>query len=711
MTENKFAMENATNILKEYFGYSSFRPLQDEAIQSVTSGEDTFLLMPTGGGKSICYQVPALMMDGITIVISPLISLMKDQVEALSQNGVSAAFFNSSLSKMEEDILIQECFDQKIKLLYISPERLLQALPHWIKELKINMVAIDEAHCVSVWGHDFRPEYAQVSTIRNYFPDIPFMALTATADKTTRKDIIKQLGLKEPKVLIASFDRPNLSLEVRAQVSKKNKIKEIVDFITNRPNDPGIIYCLSRKKTEEMQAALQNSGIVAKAYHAGIPNEERSTIQEEFLKDEINVICATIAFGMGIDKSNVRWVIHNNLPKNLESFYQEIGRSGRDGEEANTILYYNLSDLMVLNQFVVNGANEEINKQKLRRMQEYAEATSCRRKVLLSYFNEYPENDCNNCDVCHNPPEFFDGTILVQKALSGIKRTGEKVGTNMLINILRGSQNMELINRGFHRIKTYGKGTEHSFDHWRQFVTQMLNQGFIEIAFDENSILKVTHEGDEVLFGRKTARLTQPREKMASKKATAKTKKAVTPDEELFELLRSLRTQLAKASNIPPYLVFSDASLKEMSSEKPINQNQMLEISGVGKTKWQTYGPQFLSVIQEYTGESKNDPTDSDTSSKTDSKVRTINLFKEGISIHDIAQRRNLSISTILGHIIQTAPQEGVDYSSIVSTSEIDRIKEWTEQNEFKGLKDVFVGMNEELDYNKIRLALVLLNN
>lgn len=708
-------MEKAASILQEYFGYSSFRPLQEEAITSVVGGKDTFLLMPTGGGKSICYQVPALLSDGITLVISPLISLMKDQVEGLKANGIEAAFFNSSLSRIEEDILIQECFDGKIKLLYISPERLLIALPHWIKDLKISMVAIDEAHCVSTWGHDFRPEYAQLTQIREYFPEIPFMALTATADKTTRKDIIKQLGLKEPQVFISSFDRPNLSLDVRPQVRKKDKIKEIVQFIQQRNGEPGIIYCLSRKGAEEMKQALNDNLISAEAYHAGLKSEKRSEVQEQFLKDEVTVICATIAFGMGIDKSNVRWVIHNNLPKNLESFYQEIGRSGRDGEEATTILYYNLSDLMILNQFIQDGELAEINRMKLRRMQEYAEATSCRRKLLLSYFNEYPEDDCGNCDICHNPPEFMDGTIIVQKALSGIKRTQEKVGTNMLINILRGSQNSELIHRRYHLIKTYAQGTEYSFDHWRQFITQMLNQGWIEIAYDESSVLKVTPEGEDILFGRKTARLTQPREKLVEKKTKKAAKKPSTPDEELFGLLRELRKELARKANMPPYIIFSDAALKDMSGKKPVTQNQMLEVSGVGMKKWQSYGPQFLSVIRDYLGES-NQPAIEERNaretaikeSKTDTKIKTLNLFNQGLTVEEIAQRRDLKAMTLINHLAELYQNgEEVDITRLVDKKEIDQVADFMDNNRISGLKDIFTGLNEATPYHKIKLALL----
>ena len=466
---------SAKNALKKYFGYDTFRPMQEEIIQTIYEKKDALVLMPTGGGKSICYQIPAITQEGVCIVVSPLISLMKDQVESLKASGVKAAFLNSSLTTAEQKQVEDDVYYSAIKLLYVSPEKMLsQSFQPLIKQANINLFAIDEAHCISSWGHDFRPEYTKLNFIKSQFPNIPVVALTATADKITRRDIVKQLNLSDPKIFIASFDRPNISLSVRPG---QKKIQQILDFVKARPNQSGIIYCLSRKNTEKVAEKLNAAGVKAGFYHAGLGAAERSKVQEDFINDNVPVVCATIAFGMGIDKSNVRWVIHHNLPKNIEGYYQEIGRSGRDGVKADTLLFYSFGDVMVLRDIIQNNDSENIEVQlsKLERMQQYAESLICRRKILLGYFSETLKEDCGNCDVCKNPPQHFDGTVVAQKALSAIARLKEKVGIRMLIDVLRGSRRQEIFQNEFDKIKTYGAGADISFSDWQHIISQLIS--------------------------------------------------------------------------------------------------------------------------------------------------------------------------------------------------------------------------------------------
>src|SRR5574344_2029266 len=441
------------NALKKYFGYDSFRPHQEEIVQHVLSGRDCLVLIPTGGGKSMCYQLPALLMDGVTIVISPLISLMKDQVDALRAGGLPAAALNSSLSEDESMNVVHDCLNGHIKLLYMSPENALARVPYLLHDIKISLFAIDEAHCVSQWGHDFRPDYTQLRRLREEFPDVPMMALTATADKVTRLDILKQLNLRNPKVFISSFDRPNLSLAVVQGLAKKSKDKMILAFIREHKNQSGIIYCLSRKIVESTSKLLSENGFSCLPYHAGLTAEMRSQVQESFVHDRVQIICATVAFGMGIDKSNIRWIIHYNLPKSIENFYQEIGRAGRDGLPADTMLFYSYGDVVQLSGFARESGQAAINLERLHRMQEYAEAVVCRRRILLNYFGETSSENCHNCDICNNPPQSFEGTILAQKALSALMRTDEKVGFSLLIDILRGSYSAEIRLKGFDHLK------------------------------------------------------------------------------------------------------------------------------------------------------------------------------------------------------------------------------------------------------------------
>jgi len=598
--------------LKTYFGYDSFRPQQEEIVNHTLSKKDSLILMPTGGGKSICYQLPALLMEGTAIVVSPLISLMKDQVEALRANGVPAGALNSNNSESENANLRRECLMGKIKLLYLSPEKLLSEVDFLLQDIQISLFAIDEAHCISQWGHDFRPEYTQMNLLKEKFPKIPIIALTATADKITRTDIINQLRLNNPRVFISSFDRPNLSLTVKRGYLEKEKTKTIVDFIAKRPNQCGIIYCMSRKNTEKIAKMLERNGIEAAVYHAGLSPLERDKAQNDFINDKVQVVCATIAFGMGIDKSNVRWVIHYNLPKSIENYYQEIGRAGRDGLESDTILFYSLSDLILLSKFANDSKQQGINLEKLDRMQQYAESSICRRRILLSYFGETIDKDCGNCDVCKNPPERFDGTIIVQKALSAIVRANEQIGTTLLVYILKGFNNAEITEKGYDTLKTFGVGRDVPPRDWHDYLLQMLQLGYFEIAYNENNHLKITDSGRKVLFGEEKATLvTIKREEFEAKGRKKKASKAEKPekitygneDEAIFEELRVLRKRLADEQTIPAYIVLSDKVLHLLSSSRPTTIEAFGNISGIGEFKKEKYGKDFVELIKKITKE------------------------------------------------------------------------------------------------------------
>lgn len=606
--------------LKAYFGYTHFRPLQEEIITRILSKKDTLVLMPTGGGKSICYQLPALLMPGTTVVVSPLISLMKDQVEALQANGIIARALNSTNDETTNANLRFECMQGRVKLLYISPERLMSELNFLLKDINISLFAIDEAHCISQWGHDFRPEYTQLKALRQQFPHVPIVALTATADKITRQDIIQQLAMKDPQIFISSFDRPNLSLDVKRGFQQKEKIRTILDFIGRHKNESGIIYCMSRNNTEKVADLLEAQGIRTAVYHAGLSTAARDAAQDDFINDRVQVVCATIAFGMGIDKSNVRWVIHYNLPKSIESFYQEIGRAGRDGLPSDTLLFYSFGDIVMLSKFAAESNQQEINLEKLNRMQQYAEADICRRRILLNYFGETMTHDCGNCDVCRNPPERFDGTIIIQKALSGIARTDQQVGISTLIDLLKGAATQEIIEKKYDQLKTYGVGRDIPARDWQDYLLQMLNLGYFEVAYNEKNHLKITEAGKKVLFGKERAQLVVIKReehlgqesKRGKKKAKIQEPQApvLTPavfeneDEYLFEELRVLRKKLADSQAIPAYIVLSDKTLHLLSSAKPTTIEAFGEISGIGEFKKEKYGKDFVEVIRRFLNKS-----------------------------------------------------------------------------------------------------------
>lgn len=600
-------MNTALETLKSYYGYDSFRPLQEEIINHVLQHKDALVLMPTGGGKSICFQIPALMMEGTAIVVSPLISLMKDQVETLVANGIAAEALNSANDEIANRQITERCLRGEIKLLYISPERLITELG-WMKTmLKVSLFAIDEAHCISQWGHDFRPEYSQLGNLHELFPDVPIMALTATADKITRSDIIEQLRLQNAETFISSFDRPNLSLDVRRGYSAKEKLRTITNLIQRHQGDSGIIYCLAKKTTETVAEKLRKEGFSVGVYHAGLPTDERNRIQEDFINDRIQVVCATVAFGMGINKSNVRFIVHYNLPKTIENYYQEIGRGGRDGLPCETILFYNLQDIITLRHFAEESGQREINTEKLQRMQEYAEAQICRRRILLNYFGETSDMNCCNCDVCQTPPTTFDGTELVQKALSAIIRTDEQIGFTLAIDILHGNFSPELVSRGYNQIKTFAAGRDVPVRDWRDYLLQMLQMGYIEIAYNEDNHLHVTPLGQDVLHGKAKVQLvvvsrearTRGRQKQTAEEATTAAS-ATTEHMELFEQLKTLRKEIANENNYPAYVVMSDKSLHALATDMPTTLSAFGNTYGIGEHKCNTYGERFIGLIQQY---------------------------------------------------------------------------------------------------------------
>lgn len=597
---------NALGILKKFYGYDSFYPLQYEVIEWVMQGNDAIVLMPTGGGKSVCFQIPALLKDGCTIVVTPLIALMQDQVDSLQSNGIPAAAINSSQSDTSNREILQEVFNGRIKLLYISPERLLSDIGNWSQSMNISLIAIDEAHCISQWGHDFRPEYTRLSLLKQHFKNVPIMALTATADRLTRDDISAQLGIGDAKLFLTSFDRKNLSLNVVTNVSAKQKLQRIKQLIDSHSGDSGIIYCLSRKSTEKMAENLSALGYKTACYHAGMGSALRQSVQRQFLNDDIQIICATIAFGMGINKSNIRWVIHSNMPKTIESYYQEIGRAGRDGADADTLMFYSFGDMATLMSFVQDSGQQALNLEKLQRMQQYAESHVCRRRILLSYFNERYECDCGNCDVCNDPPERIDGTIICQMALSAIVRTNENVGVNLLIDILRGSHRAEIVEKKYNEIKTYGVGRDLAFAAWNAYLLQMLQLGLIEVAYNEGNKLKVTDYGHDILKGKATIELSKFYYENKVKVKPKKVREVVdVPDmsKQLYNNLKRLRFSIARSEGVPPYIVFSDKVLEIMAASQPTTKMEFGNLFGVGEKKVERYWQAFTQEIIKYKDE------------------------------------------------------------------------------------------------------------
>jgi len=602
METNKTILDTLKNI----FGYSAFRPHQEEIINGLLRGEDAFVLMPTGGGKSLCYQIPALHREGVAIVVSPLISLMKDQVDALVANGVRAAQYNSSLAEAEARSVLAALHKGELDLLYVAPERLMsEEFQTRLKDIPTALFAIDEAHCVSQWGHDFRPEYIQLGKLRQLFPDIPLIALTATADPQTRDDIIHRLGLRNAACHAAGFDRPNIRYTV---VDKLKPFDQLMTFLEGRRDEAGIVYALSRKRTEEVAGKLRAAGVKAASYHAGLPAKERGRVQEAFLRDDIDVVVATVAFGMGIDKPNVRFVVHYDIPKNIESYYQETGRAGRDGLPAEALLLFGYGDIAIVRGLIEKGGNEEqkrIEIHKLNAMVGYAEPLTCRRRALLGYFGEDLSEDCGNCDICLNPPERYDATEDAQKALSCVfrigQRFGQKYGMGHVIDVLRGSENQRIKSLGHDKLSTYGIGAARSRDAWSALIRQLVHLGYLRQDVANYSVLELTETARQLLRGEVELVLPKPRIKAKPvKKPSRKRAGELDYDEGLFQALRELRKRIADEESVPPYIIFGDAALAEMAAYRPTDQAALLRINGVGQRKLERYGEDFISAIIDF---------------------------------------------------------------------------------------------------------------
>lgn len=686
--------------LKEVFGYSTFRPLQEDIVRTVVSGNDALVIMPTGGGKSMCFQLPALLFPGVTVVISPLIALMKDQVDGLRANGISAAYLNSSQSSSEQHLVHDLLRRREIDLVYTAPESL-GFLGDLLSEQYVSMIAVDEAHCISSWGHDFRPSYKQLSYLKKRLPNTPIMALTASADAATREDIAEQLGISKARPFISSFDRSNIDLEVRPGQKRLEQIKE---FLGERREESGIIYCLSKKSTEDLAQKLKALGYLCEAYHAGLTNERRNRVQEDFVNDRLKVVCATIAFGMGIDKSNVRFVIHYNMPKNIEGYYQEIGRAGRDGEPSKALLFYSVGDVIQLRKFTEGASNEHFQNAKIERMRQFAEASSCRRRILLNYFGEELAKDCGMCDVCKNPPTYIDGTVIAQKILSTVYRCKEKYSMRVVIDILRGSKNSQVLSNRLDTISTYGIGKDLSSEEWQHYAVQLVNQGFLRIAFQRYNALELTDASQSVLFEGQKVKLTLPT--VSSNRMTKRGKDFKTIGSGLFEHLRKLRLRIAEKEGIPAYLVFNDATLRDMERLKPKNRAEMLEVSGVGAHKMSKYGQQFLKVVADHT------PISNQKKKKVDTVKVTYDLFLAGNSVQEIAKLRELQSSTIMGHLVKKYEAGAqIDLHQFVSTEELTSIKKLREElGDPIELKPYFEALEEKVPYGKIRVSLAILN-
>jgi ATP-dependent DNA helicase RecQ len=694
------------HILKEKFGYPSFRLEQEKIIQSVLQKKDTFVLMPTGGGKSLCYQIPALLFDGLTVVISPLIALMKDQVDALRVNGIAAAFLNSTQSNQEQDEILKKITAGELKLLYLAPEN------NFIKQLSfftISLIAIDEAHCISHWGHDFRPEYLMLAHLKKKFPQVPVVALTATADRLTRKDIVEKLGLDKPATFISSFNRANIRYTVDV---KRNSFDKLIDFLERRKDESGIIYCLSRASTERLADDLTNMGFQALPYHAGLEKEVRARHQELFLRDDVKIMVATIAFGMGIDKSNVRYVVHMDLPKNIESYYQETGRAGRDGLDSEALLFYSYADVAKMKNFVAvenNPEQTEIYLKKLNQMAVYGDLPTCRRKFLLNYFDETAENYCGNCDTCLTRVEQVEGTILVQKILSAVVRLQERFGAGYVIDFLRGS-NAAKIQAEHKQFKTFGIGADVNKEEWNNIIRDLLAQDYLVKSEGSYPVLKLTSKSAAVLQGLEKVMITK------SKEITEAGEPKTNYEHSLLQQLREARRQIANEENVPAYIVVSDATLMELAMYLPHNKEEFFKISGFGQVKIEKYGKQFCDVVAAYCREhnlksrihlkTPKRMRRERPEKETDTKQQSFELFKSGHSVSAIAEQRKLSLSTIEGHLAFYVQRGALAIEDVMDSFKIQPIQKALEQTGGLALGPVKGLLGDSYSYGEIRMVM-----
>ncbi|SDQ00916.1 ATP-dependent DNA helicase RecQ [Mucilaginibacter sp. OK268] len=710
--------------LQKYFGYSNFRHHQEAIIEHVLSGQDVMALMPTGGGKSLCYQLPAVLLKGLTIVISPLIALMKDQVDSLNVSGIPAAFLNSAQTPEEQRQLVEKLKHNQIKLLYLAPERLFgteNKLVPFLKTLNVVQIAIDEAHCISQWGHDFRPEYLMLAQLKNEFPNVPVIALTATADKLTQKDILEKLNLHRPAVFVSSFNRANITYRV---IPKKSSFKQLISFLKERPDESGIIYCLSRKSTEDLAADLKDEGFAAEAYHAGLNNEVKAKNQEAFLRDDVKIIVATIAFGMGINKSNVRYVVHIDLPKNIEGYYQETGRAGRDGLASEALLLYSPGDAGKLQHFARIEGNEEQSRimlNKLNDMVKYCQLQSCRRQYLMNYFDEAFPPNCGSCDVCLTEFKRFDGTLIAQKALSAVSRLNERFGVNYVIDFLRGSKN-EKIREEHKQLKTYGIGADISKVDWQRYIRELITLEYLQVTDDGYPVLKLTNQSSLVLKG------IQKVEFIETQTTEEHHTEAAPPHEaELLSRLKNTRRDIAELENVPAYIIVSDATLLEMATYLPQSLDELRLISGFGDVKLARYGRELLQPVKDYCKtkgleskiaykspkrerKTKTERPARTPRSGTDTRTETFNLYRQGKNATEIAAARGLSQVTIESHLSHFVQTGDLDVKELVAESKLPVIIEAVENYGAERLAPLKEILGDAYSYGEIKAVISWMN-